>query len=74
MAHLGEKVKARIAVTLGNLLIAFCLLSLPAYAAENDQGVLEIQLKDHREAIDDFAKLNITIDKILISRKPGLKF
>ena len=45
-----------------------------ALAAERDQGILEIQIKDHREAIDDFAKLNITVDKILISPKPGLKF
>ena len=74
MARLDEKVKSLIAVALSDLLIAFCLLSLPAYAAENDQGVLEIQLKDHREAIDDFAKLNISIEKILVSPKPGLKF
>ena len=54
--------------------IAFCLSALPAFAAERDQGVIEIQIKDHREAIDDFAELNITIDRILISPKPGLKF
>ena len=66
--------KALIAVAFCNLLIAFCLLSLPACAADNDQGVLEIRLKDHREAIDDFAKLDITVDKILISPKPGLMF
>jgi len=74
MARLDEKVKAPIAVAFCNLLIAFCLLSLPACAADNDQGVLEIRLKDHREAIDDFAKLDITVDKILISPKPGLMF
>ena len=73
MARLDEKVKSLIAVALSDLLIAFCLLSLPAPATDA-QGVLESQLKDHREAIDDFAKLNITIDKILISPKPGLKF
>jgi len=74
MARLDKKVKALIAVASCSLLIAFCLLSLPARAADNDQGVLEIQLKDHREAIDDFAKLDITVDKILISPKPGLMF
>jgi hypothetical protein len=47
---------------------------LPALAAERDQGVLEIQIKDHREAIDDFSKPIVTIDKILISPKPGLRF
>ena len=57
-----------------NLVIAFCLFALPVLAAERNQGILEIKIKDHREAIDDFAKLNITVDKILISPKPGLKF
>lgn len=73
MARLDEKVKTLFAVVSCILLIA-CLLFLPAYAADNDQGVLEIQLKDHREAIDDFAKLDITVDKILVSPKPGLMF
>jgi hypothetical protein len=43
-------------------------------AAQLDQGLIDVQIKDHREAIDDFAKLNIVIDKILLSPKPGLKF
>jgi hypothetical protein len=55
------------------LLIASCLFAGPASAAERDQGVLEIRIKDHREAIGDFGKLNITIDKLLISPTPGLK-
>ncbi|HEU4341926.1 MAG TPA: DUF4382 domain-containing protein [Candidatus Binatia bacterium] len=38
------------------------------------QGVLEIRVKDHREAIGDFDKLILTIEAILISPKPGLKF
>ena len=36
--------------------------------------MLEIQIKDHRDAIGDFSKLNIVIEKLLISPKPGLKF
>lgn len=55
------------------LLLTHCLLT-PASAAQREQGVLEIQIKDHREAIGDFAKLNITIEKLLISPQPGLKF
>jgi hypothetical protein len=54
--------------------VALCLSVTPAFAVQTDQGLLEIQIKDHRDAIDDFAQLNITIDKILISPKPGLKF
>ena len=49
-----------------------CLFSL-ADAAERAQGVLEIRIKDHRDAIGDFAKLNIHIDKILISANVGLR-
>jgi hypothetical protein len=45
MARLDEKVKSLIAVALSDLLIAFCLLSLPTPAAENAQGVLEIQIE-----------------------------
>jgi hypothetical protein len=56
-----------------SLVIALCVAAIPAFAAQSDQGILEIQIKDHRDAIDDFAKLSITIDKILISPKPGLK-
>ena len=55
------------------LLLAHCLLT-PTSAAQREQGVLEIQIKDHRDAIGDFAKLNITVEKFLISPKPGLKF
>ena len=55
------------------LLFTHCLLT-PASAAQREQGVLEIQIKDHRDAIGDFATLNITIEKFLISPKPGLKF
>ena len=45
-----------------------------AQAAEREQGILEIQIKDHRDAIGDFDKLIITLDKISVSPKPGLKF
>lgn len=55
------------------VLLTHCLVT-SASAAQREQGVLEIQIKDHRDAIGDFAKLNITIEKFLISPKPGLKF
>jgi hypothetical protein len=53
------------------VLLTHCLLT-SASAAQREQGVLEIQIKDHRDAIGDFAKLNITIEKFLISPIPGL--
>jgi Domain of unknown function (DUF4382) len=51
----------------------FCFMGLAAGGAENP-GILEVHLKDHREAIGDFEKLTLTIGEILISPKPGLKF
>ena len=73
MAGLRKEIKALIPTVIANLIVALFLLSAPALAAEN-QGMFEIQIKDHREAIGDFAKLDIIIDKNLISPKPGLKF
>ena len=69
--RLDKKVKKRrapslfLAFLLVRLLLLFCQRTLP----KTTQGVLEIQLKDHREAIDDFAKLDITVDKILCQPK-----
>lgn len=56
-----------------SLILILCLAAPLAEAAES-QGILEVRIKDHREAIGDFAKLTLTIGEILISPKPGLKF
>jgi Domain of unknown function (DUF4382) len=56
------------------LLIAVCISAPRPFAAESNHGVLEIQIKDHRDAIGDFTRLNIVIDSLLISPKAGLKF
>src|SRR5262249_9771907 len=45
-----------------------------ALTAEQRQGVLEIRLKDHRDAIDDFAVLHVITDSFSLSRKPRLSF
>ena len=58
---------------LNSLFLLFVLVT-PATAAQPDQGTFEVRIKDHREAIDDFSRLLITIDKIAISLRPGLKF
>ena len=61
-----------------SILAALALLSwlnlASASAAERAHGLLEIRIKDHRDAIGDFTRLDITIDKILISPAPGLSF
>jgi hypothetical protein len=56
------------------VLILTLFLAPAAYAAGEDQGSLEVRIKDHREAIGDFSKLTLTFTEILISPKPGLKF
>jgi hypothetical protein len=56
------------------LLFAFVLFTAAQTWGAGNQGVFEVRIKDHREAIDDFAKLPITVDQLLISPKPGLKF
>lgn len=64
-------------VGIGKILVALLLIvgaPIHTHGAERAQGFLEVQLKDHRDAIDDFDKLLITIDKIAISPKLGLKF
>lgn len=64
-------------VGIAKVLVALLLLAGPWYqaqAAQAEQGILEVRVKDHRDAIDDFAQLLVTIDKIAVSPKPGLKF
>ena len=52
------------------MLLFGCVL----HAANPDQGLLEIRVKDHREAIGDFSRLTLKLGKISISPKPGLAF
>lgn len=56
---------------LGLLLFSFIASGV---GANSGQGTLEIRLKDHREAIGDFSRLNLTIDQIALSPKAGLMF
>jgi len=56
------------------LLFAFSLCVTPPAVAAVNQGILEVRIKDHREAISDFAKLILNVDEVLISPKPGLMF
>ncbi len=72
MAELAKMIPRRALTLFLTLLFTHCLVT-PASAAQREQGVLEIQIKDHRDAIGDFAKLNITIEKFSISPKPALK-
>ena len=55
-----------------SLILALCFAA-PAGAAES-QGTFEVRIKDHREAIDDFSQLILTVGELLIGPKPGLMF
>jgi hypothetical protein len=61
-------------VFLWSVALALCLWVALPFAAERDPGILEVRIKDHRDAIGDFARLDVMIDKILISPKAGLRF
>ena len=74
MARLAQIKTGSSLFRIAALAIALGFIAAPAQAAGQDQGVLEIQIRDHRDAIEDFAKLNITIETISISPKPGLMF
>lgn len=56
---------------LASLLLA---AALDACSADQSEGALEVRIKDHREAIGDFASLVLKLDEILISRQRGLFF
>ena len=43
-------------------------------AAAERRGLLQVRIKDHREAISDFSKVTLTIAEILLSVKPGFRF
>jgi hypothetical protein len=73
MARRAEVIATRSAIVLVGFSLALGF-AINAFGAPRAQGVLEIHIKDHRDAIGDFAKLNIVIDKISLSPKAGLKF
>ncbi len=50
------------------------MLAAPGFSHSDEQGTLEIRIKDHREAIADFSNVILTLDAILVSPRPGLKF
>ena len=63
--------KIRHVLTLALLCLEFAVPSLSGGA---EPATLEVRVKDHREAIEDFSKLILNFDAILLSPKPGLKF
>jgi len=54
--------------------LLFSAIAAPGLSTGNEQGILEVRVKDHREAIGDFSKLILNFEAILVSPRPGLKF
>jgi hypothetical protein len=54
------------------LLALLCLFPVTASGAQPEAGTLEIRIKDHRDAIGDFTRLDIRIDSIAVGAKSGL--
>jgi hypothetical protein len=55
-------------------ILFFSMFGGPRFSPGDQQGVLEIRIRDHREAIGDFSNLIVTFDAILVSPRAGLKF
>ena len=51
----------------------YCLMPL-ACGTPSGKGQIEVRVKDHREAINDFSKVNITVESIRLSPKVGFRF
>ena len=67
--------KKRVAgVTAALRWIVFIAASLSACSGPIRNGILEVRIKDHREAIEDFSNAVITIEAVRISPKVGIKF
>jgi hypothetical protein len=68
-----SRLSVRLLVGLG--LFLCCLLLVPqAFSQSRNGGILEVRVKDHREAIGDFVKLEISVDSLRVSPKAGFKF
>jgi hypothetical protein len=58
----------------GSPFVVALLLAASLVRADETTGVLEVRIKDHREAIGDFSRLVLKLDTIEIRPDPGLFF
>jgi hypothetical protein len=56
------------------VVLAWIACAAVAAPAGESQGMLEVRVKDHREAIGDFSKLILAFDAVSISANAGYKF
>ena len=74
MARVGDQKVAQPRISPCWFVFSLLLIAACADPAERASGVLEIRIKDHREAIEDFAKLDLSIESVALSRRATLKF
>ena len=55
-------------------LLTLAVTSVAPGFARGEEGTLEVRVKDHREAIGDFSKVMLNVERILVSPRPGLQF
>jgi hypothetical protein len=57
--------------------VLFIILYCPVFLGcgrQNEKGILEVRVKDHREAIGDFSTATITVESVRVSPKVGFRF
>jgi Domain of unknown function (DUF4382) len=70
-----SSVRQRIgAITGWTLLVALLCIESSGCSQQSGKGTLEVQIKDHREAIADFSSATIIVDSIRLSPKVGFRF
>ena len=56
------------------LIIAFFSFMMSGCPQPSGRGLIEVKIKDHREAIGDFTSVKVNVQSIRLSPKVGLKF
>jgi Domain of unknown function (DUF4382) len=69
----GQRIGFRTTARWVLFITLFCVAPLGC-SWHSGKGTLEVQIKDHREAIGDFSSANIVVESIRLSPKVGLKF
>jgi uncharacterized protein DUF4382 len=62
------------AITCWLLFVALACVAPQGCGRQGGNGLLEVQIKDHREAVGDFSSAKITVESIRLSPKVGFKF
>ncbi len=56
------------------VIVALFSIVMSGCGQPSGQGVIEVKIKDHREAIGDFASVSVNVQSLRLSPKVGLEF